>query len=1048
MKRLVFLFTLLTILASLIHADVKYSKRYNKLTKQWVTYPEVTIHDIQYVPQDSLLMAEAVQIDPARWTLQTADRVESATTLDDTVTITGLCVIPPKIIGYTANGYTMVLYDTGVGNAPWSGIVVRCNAPADTLQNIADGFLSIERGDIVKITGRLSEFPAYPDPYALNGLTQFQPIPGISIDLLNPLEKAPIPPPIIKGDTVEHIYEGIYNQAGPFHIQYSTGEPLEGMIAEFTNLTITGYSNVGGRNAIIMRDAEGNTLAMHDASRWFTVTGVWRDSTSTWTLPPVFAVMDTIRGLILQISGTSSTYGYPIAPMFPGDVVFGVAKPTVSGHQRIPNVVKIEELFEIRASATQTVGGYPIDHVICKISQNYGPFTEFPMTLVDTPAVFGTGPLTDLPNGTFVRYFIEAYDDSGNFSTLAYQGVGILGSDTSQGFFNFTVLDHDPTIRDIQYTPYAHGISPYYGGSVTLRGIVTADSSDMELTAHSSVYGTHAYFLQSGNQPWSGIWLVTGTGDSSLAKTQRGDSIEVTGTIGELGTITQLYNIVNTAVIKTSGNALPAPLTLPTSTFASGNPAAEQYEGMLVRVVNSKVTALTPIFSDPALYEINDGSGAFIVGPDGKNTFTTIPSDTTLGLTSVLLLGDDIDTLTGIIYNAGGTRFSLCPRNDDDYVAGGHVDYDAGWNIVSIGRTQTPSPAGYHVSKLYPGAASQPFKFAGTYVSDTSIWHGIGYWLKFSTDKTFRRLGIKRTLDTMYVVTGWNLVGMIGDSIAAATVTAEPLGNTLSSFFGYKGGYNVASTLQPNQGFWVKASMDGFIIMSNSGFAKSSPVAADLAQFNSLTIEGKDYAQTLYFGKETEGINLASFEMPPVSPEGAMDARFTSGRILETYPADIQTPRKYPISVKGSDGPVTLKWNIVSADKQFTVTQGTGKNATALAGRGETKLNKTPELLYLGVVNGNEKPREFSMSQNYPNPFNPTTQFMVSLPQTARLEVAVFNVLGQKIATLVNETREAGSYPISWNSTTDAGVSASSGVYFVKMLAGDFTSVKKIVLMK
>jgi hypothetical protein len=822
-------------------------------------YPEVTIHNIQYNQLDSLLVADAIQQNNnARWTLQTSDIVETSTTLDDTVTITALCVVPPKIIGYTANGYTMVLYDTNATNTEWGGIVVRCatgntspDVPGDTAQHIIDGFLAIEKGDIIRVTGRVSEFPTG----NMNSLTQFQPIPGIAIDFLSSMN---VPSPINKEDSVEQFYQGTYQASGPYHVQYSNGEKYEGMVVEFRNLTIINYSNVGGRNAIHMVDPEGNSIVMHDASRWFTVTGAWRDPASTWNLPPVYSVIDTIRGVLIQISGTTATFGYIIAPMFPGDVVFGVAKPTLNSHSRTPNIILQDSTFKIRARARLTQGGWPVESVAVKMSINYGEFQKYPMDMITLDSIYEASFL-DLPPNSFVRYFIEASDTGGQISRLAYQGVGILGTDTALGFFNFTVLTKPPTIRDIQYSPYNHGVSPYYGATATLRGIITADSSDMVVTSHYNIYGTNAYYMQSGILPWSGIWLVSEVGDTSLGKVRRGDSISVTGTVGELNNVTQLYNILNTVTIISSNNPVPTPLTLPTSTFAIGNPTAEQYEGMLVRFVNTKVSNLAPIFSDNDLYEIDDNTGAVIIAPDGKNIFTNIPGDSTIGRTNILYLNDKVDTLTGIVYFSGGSRYAVCPRKNSDYVAGEPYQYSQGWNLVSVAREQTPGQTGYNVSRLFPTATSQPFMFAGGYLADTAIWQGVGYWLKFGSTQTIRQLGKPFALDTIEVVAGWNLVGMLGSSIAASTVDALPEGNNLSSFFGYDNGYDVATTLNPTQGYWVKSDLDGSIIMSTTGFAKSKPV--DMKQFNSITITSKNGTkQTLYFGKDAEGtLNLNAY---------------------------------------------------------------------------------------------------------------------------------------------------------------------------------------------
>ncbi|MDD5087308.1 MAG: T9SS type A sorting domain-containing protein [bacterium] len=88
-------------------------------------------------------------------------------------------------------------------------------------------------------------------------------------------------------------------------------------------------------------------------------------------------------------------------------------------------------------------------------------------------------------------------------------------------------------------------------------------------------------------------------------------------------------------------------------------------------------------------------------------------------------------------------------------------------------------------------------------------------------------------------------------------------------------------------------------------------------------------------------------------------------------------------------------------------------------------------------------PTHAELGQNYPNPFNPSTRFAFSVPQTQRVEVAVFNTLGQQVATLVNATMNAGRYEISF----DAGRLAS-GLYFYRLKTGNFTDVKKMMLVR
>ena len=85
----------------------------------------------------------------------------------------------------------------------------------------------------------------------------------------------------------------------------------------------------------------------------------------------------------------------------------------------------------------------------------------------------------------------------------------------------------------------------------------------------------------------------------------------------------------------------------------------------------------------------------------------------------------------------------------------------------------------------------------------------------------------------------------------------------------------------------------------------------------------------------------------------------------------------------------------------------------------------------------------FDLVQNYPNPFNPSTKISWQSPVTSHQILKVYDVLGNEVATLVNEERPAGSYEIDFNASK-----LSSGIYFYKLLSGAFISTKKMILMK
>ncbi|MBI4547844.1 MAG: T9SS type A sorting domain-containing protein [Ignavibacteriae bacterium] len=105
---------------------------------------------------------------------------------------------------------------------------------------------------------------------------------------------------------------------------------------------------------------------------------------------------------------------------------------------------------------------------------------------------------------------------------------------------------------------------------------------------------------------------------------------------------------------------------------------------------------------------------------------------------------------------------------------------------------------------------------------------------------------------------------------------------------------------------------------------------------------------------------------------------------------------------------------------------------------------------------GFEIPREFGLYQNYPNPFNPSTHFRFAVANASNVSIQVYNVLGQKVATLASEFLAPGYYTTEWRGKDDHGHSVSSGIYYVRMAAQStdatgstpFVQVRKIVLMK
>jgi hypothetical protein len=128
---------------------------------------------------------------------------------------------------------------------------------------------------------------------------------------------------------------------------------------------------------------------------------------------------------------------------------------------------------------------------------------------------------------------------------------------------------------------------------------------------------------------------------------------------------------------------------------------------------------------------------------------------------------------------------------------------------------------------------------------------------------------------------------------------------------------------------------------------------------------------------------------------------------------------------------------------QSSVDSTTGFQFVAISA-GDVKFDSLVTGIDLGpLTEGGALPTVYGLSQNYPNPFNPSTRIEFALPKAGPVEVKIYNTLGQEVATLVSETMGVGNHTVVFN----AG-NLASGLYFYRIQAGQFTSVKKMMLVK
>jgi hypothetical protein len=248
---------------------------------------------------------------------------------------------------------------------------------------------------------------------------------------------------------------------------------------------------------------------------------------------------------------------------------------------------------------------------------------------------------------------------------------------------------------------------------------------------------------------------------------------------------------------------------------------------------------------------------------------------------------------------------------------------------------------------------------------------------------------------------------------------------------------------------------------------------------------------TLWFGHDpaaTYGLNtsLCEIELPPLPPGGVFDARwvnitgregldtpagmgqgFTEDYRAYTSPAAIDTHR-VRFQPGGDGAPFTLSWStsgvLAICDSAILQDEFGGilvkarmhvVNSVVVSSGAISSLL----LIRYGQVGtgvdpvGDALPSEFALAQNFPNPFNPSTTIQFAVPRLAQTDVAVFDILGRRVATLVSEQLSPHMYNVVWDGKNSLGVGVASGIYLLRMSAVDesgaqFAATRKLVLMK
>ncbi len=607
-------------------------------------------------------------------------------------------------------------------------------------------------------------------------------------------------------------------------------------------------------------------------------------------------------------------------------------------------------------------------------------------------------------------------------------------------------------IAEVQKTPNGgEGDSPLKGQVVTVRGVVTGVSQ----------YG---YFIQDADSAWSGVYIYD---SANLSKVELNYQVQITGTVDEYNSKTEIKDISAFSVLNTSATP-PKPLTVKT-----GSLAQEKYEGVLVKVTGAQCTNTDLGFGE---WEVDDGSGPCRVDDLLYKGFT--PE-----------LGQKY-TITGVCDYSYG-NYKIEPRSAED---------------ISISTT-APVIEYLGFGPLVPEPAQD---FADTVkITDngTITVAELHYKVQNGTEKSITMTAIQGDSIFTAVIPGseYQNGNLVQYWVHAEDNDGETSDGAVQGFFA--GLTNIEILTQTNAdgeliyaGYYAKTQ--GVATVANKVFDSKNlsvyiqenyhginlfkygaadvtivpghqyVVTGQLLQYNGLNeivpqVAERDIMDvgapgmpeplqisiaTILSAPETlEGLLLKIVNADTVAgteawPESGKDANLTitddGGASELTLRIDKDT------DIDGSkqpSWPQTVVGILTQYDRTKPFTEG-----YQIMPRAKTDLSGLTGLEQAGQT---LLPKKLSLQPAYPNPFNPSTTLQFAIPPQLAGKVAVdlsiYNILGQKVRTLVaGKKLQAGVYRLRWLGRDNAGRILPTGIYFAVLRAGNRSLSQKLVLLK
>ena len=641
------------------------------------------------------------------------------------------------------------------------------------------------------------------------------------------------------------------------------------------------------------------------------------------------------------------------------------------------------------------------------------------------------------------------------------------------------------------------------GDTVWVTGVVTIPPRD-PITGGTVLFTGDRFrlMIQDPNDPeWGAITLVSD--DTSLSKSTNaidialeGDSISVLGEVTEFRTLTQVNLLrVDTAfVFHGIGTVLP-PRELPLSMFKDGTSPiwndAEKYESALVTMRD-----LTVIDVSSAYFALADAQSNQIVSDDESNElFEAFNAD------NVPPVGAEIDEITGFMGTSDTPNtWELNPRGLSDIVVGiftpsittirrspvtpsGSEPVEVSAMIVDEDGTVASATLNYSVNDA-------PLQQLAMSLGTDDIWSAtipatgvdsafVSHFIE-AVDN-----GNNVSLEPPDTSANRNFYFALDRPITIHELQFTPYENGNSGYLDERITVDGIVTADRVQDFSEIYLQDGNAPWSGILLFFETSEDTALRRGDDILVSGRIdefFGKTEIDSAEIVMLNSSGNPLPEAVPVQTADVR-TVGALAEQYESMLVKLQNVSIVDTNSDAPSNFgEWEInedntatsgllvddkgvasgnVSYDNDVTsspfgsIQLNLNDFFESITGVldytfGDFKLQPRNDDDFVGYspvtsVERDESviPKTFIVHQNYPNPFNPSTTIRYEIPSNRHVTVKIYSILGQEVATLVDELQDAGGYIVTFDSQKLA-----SGVFFYRVSAGDLVAVKKMLLLK